>query len=68
MKTKTIAAIVGAIICLGAVSQVVESRIDKEGLKEYLTENVEERDEMESHIDFEIGDKEERSVLEWIGF
>ncbi|MBL1223996.1 hypothetical protein [Enterococcus sp. BWR-S5] len=68
MKTKTIAAIVGAVICLGAASQVVEHSIDKEGLKEYLTENVKEQDEKDSSINFEIGDKEERSFLEWVGF
>ncbi|WP_321384989.1 hypothetical protein [uncultured Enterococcus sp.] len=68
MKTKTIAAVVGAVICLGAASQVVESSINKEGLKEYLTENFEEQDEKDSPIDFEIGDKEERSFLEWVGF
>ncbi|MBL1223994.1 hypothetical protein [Enterococcus sp. BWR-S5] len=68
MKTKTIAAIVGAFICLGAASQVVESSIDKEGLKEYLTENVKEQDEKESSINFEIGDKKEESFIERIGF
>ncbi|MBL1223995.1 hypothetical protein [Enterococcus sp. BWR-S5] len=68
MKTKTIAAIVGAFICLSIASQTVESSIDKEGLKEYLTENVKEQDEKDSSINFEIGDKEERSFLEWVGF
>ncbi|WP_321384992.1 hypothetical protein [uncultured Enterococcus sp.] len=68
MKTKTIAAIVGAVICLGAASQAVESSIDKEGLKEYLTENFEEQDEKDSPIDFEIGDKKEESFMEKIGF
>ena len=68
MKTKTIAVIVGAVICLSIASQAVENNFDKEGLKEYLTENFEEQDEKDSPIDFEIGDKQERSFIEWIGF
>ncbi|MGL4695484.1 hypothetical protein [Enterococcus larvae] len=68
MKTKTITGIVGAVICLGMVSQVVESSVDKEAVKDYLTENVKEQDEEDSAINFEIGDKEEHSFLEWIGF
>ncbi|WP_086350562.1 hypothetical protein [Candidatus Enterococcus clewellii] len=68
MKTKTIAVIVGTVICLGMASQVVENSLDKEAIKDYLTENVKEHDEEESPINFEIGDKEERSLLEWIGF
>ncbi|WP_086350563.1 hypothetical protein [Candidatus Enterococcus clewellii] len=68
MKTKTIAAIVGAVICLGMASQVVESSLDKEAIKNYLTENVKEHDEEESPINFEIGDKDEAGFIERIGF
>ncbi|MGL4695483.1 hypothetical protein [Enterococcus larvae] len=68
MKAKTIVAIVGALICLGMVSQVVESSVDKEAVKDYLTENVKEQDEEDCPINFEIGDKNEAGFLEKIGF
>lgn len=67
MKTKMMMA-VGALICLGAVSQIVEKSVDKEEVKTFVTSNLKEQDEKGATIDFEMDEKEEQTFLEKIGF
>jgi len=67
MKTKMMM-MVGALICLGAVSQVVEHSIDKEEVKTFVTDNLKEQDEKDATIDFDVDEKEENTFFEKIGF
>ncbi|GEM_PF-4307883 len=68
MKKNKLMVVLGAVVCMGIVSQVVERNIDEEAVKSYVTANFQENDEPGGHIDFEIGDREEETILEKIGF
>lgn len=53
---------------VGIISQQVENSLDKEAIKDYVQENFKEDNGNDEHINFEIGDRDEDTFLEYIGF
>ncbi|MGC6769472.1 hypothetical protein ACYSNR_02960 [Enterococcus sp. LJL128] len=68
MKTKVMVGILGAVACLGLVSQAAEKELDKEEIKSYVVNNFKEHDERDALIDFDNDEKEEHTFMEWLGF
>ncbi|MDQ0360652.1 hypothetical protein [Breznakia pachnodae] len=70
-NNKLVAKVVVAVSVLsivGVLSQQVEKELDKEEVKAYVQENFKEDDNNEEHINFENGNQNEDSFLEYIGF
>lgn len=59
---------VSILSIVGIISHQVEKSLDKEAIKEYVQENFKEDDANDEHINFEIGDRDEDTFLEYIGF
>lgn len=59
---------VSILSIVGIISQQVEKSLDKEAIKNYVQENFKEDNANDEHINFEIGDRDEDTFLEYIGF